>query len=269
MGGRNKNMDTGIIVALILFCSAIVTSFITLFITKYSISKPQKDGIIEQQLEKVITPIQCILTFSDEDESYDEIKLKIEGIIKDNYKFVPPNIYTSFCENEKKEFAKEIKKCFSVARKTLGYNRIGRRVSFQSVIIIVWIIAMIFTISSTVALILQVESMKTGKVYTDIAFSVTSDGIILLGMDEYNEALDKFKIALAINQKIYGEEDLNTASSYHLIASVYSILGNNELALMNMQKAHEINYKILGESHPNTISLMKKIQDLISDRTIE
>jgi len=78
--------------------------------------------------------------------------------------------------------------------------------------------------------------------------------------------LEWYRKALAINEKVLGEEHPDTATTYNNIAGVYSSQGDYPRALEWFQKALIILELRLGNQHPNTIVVIDNMK-LIKDKT--
>lgn len=76
---------------------------------------------------------------------------------------------------------------------------------------------------------------------------------------EYDKALKYQKKALAIREKVFGTENLNTANSYDNIGEVYREKGDYDMALEHQQKALAIREKVLGTKHPDTATSINNI----------
>src|SRR5262249_39956673 len=68
----------------------------------------------------------------------------------------------------------------------------------------------------------------------------------------YRQAEAKLREALAIWQKVLGEQHPETATSYNNLAACLYAQGKHAEALRLQQKALDINLKALGEQHPAT-----------------
>ncbi len=68
---------------------------------------------------------------------------------------------------------------------------------------------------------------------------------------EYAKALEYGQRALAIRQKVYGEEHPYVADSYHSIGDAYDEQGEYAKAMEHFEKALAIRLKVHGEEHPD------------------
>ena len=69
---------------------------------------------------------------------------------------------------------------------------------------------------------------------------------------DYDKALDYYKKALAIREKVLGTEHPDTATTYNNMAIVYKEKGDYDKALEYYEKALAIVEKVLGTAHPST-----------------
>ena len=69
---------------------------------------------------------------------------------------------------------------------------------------------------------------------------------------EYGKVEALYGKALAIRERVLGEEHPDTATSYNNLAGVYASQGNNKEALSNYLKAYRVCLLRLGKKHPNT-----------------
>ena len=69
-------------------------------------------------------------------------------------------------------------------------------------------------------------------------------------LGKYDKALEYYRKALAIDEKVLGPEHPTIIMSYNNIAGVYTKLGNYEEAQRHIDKALAINEKILGTENP-------------------
>ena len=75
--------------------------------------------------------------------------------------------------------------------------------------------------------------------------------------DDYELSLSYYKEVLLIEQKIYGEEHIDTLDSYKQLSSIYFIIDNQEESLKY--------YKIIVTNHP----LKKRISPKNRDQSIK
>ena len=258
-------MDSAIIVALIVSCSAVFGAVMTYIVTKYGIVKPKNDKILTEQLTRVISPLHKLLSENIE-PSNEQQQQMIRKIIMDNYTLVPPKIYNAFRNNEDERFSVLVKELFVTARSRLGYNRINYRFDPLKLSIKVLVIGSTISLACvffvTFQLHTQLSWLKNREQYPDIAELNTFNGVILDKLGEYSDALDKYKIALAINEAIFGNEHLETANSYCNVALMYEKLDDYSLAIEYFQKAYDIYYRELGANDPNTSAVETKLHNI-------
>ena len=99
----------------------------------------------------------------------------------------------------------------------------------------------------------------------DDANSYTTTAIAYYKDGDYSKALEFFKKALTIQEKILGEYHLDTANSYNNIGLVYSNMRKYSKALEFYTKALDIYEKVLGKNHPSTAVGYNNIGYLYSD----
>ena len=68
-------------------------------------------------------------------------------------------------------------------------------------------------------------------------------------LGDFNAALDSEKRALNFRLKLFGEEHVDTAYSYHNIGTTQHLLGDFNEALDSKQHALDIRLKLFGEEH--------------------
>ena len=76
---------------------------------------------------------------------------------------------------------------------------------------------------------------------------------------EYEKALEYFRKALAIREKVLGAEHPSTATTYNNIAVVYWSQGEYEKSLGYYKKALAIDETVLGAEHPSTATTYNNI----------
>jgi tetratricopeptide (TPR) repeat protein len=81
---------------------------------------------------------------------------------------------------------------------------------------------------------------------------------------QYEEAQNSLQKALAIREKLLGEEHGDTASTYNNIANVCFLQGDYLKAMAWYQKALAIREKLLGEEHPLTADVYHNIANVCS-----
>ena len=99
----------------------------------------------------------------------------------------------------------------------------------------------------------------------DDANSYTTTAIAYYKDGDYSKALEFFKKALTIQEKILGEYHPDTANSYNNIGLIYRNMGKYSKALEFYTKALDIYEKVLGKNHPSTAVGYNNIGYLYSD----
>jgi tetratricopeptide (TPR) repeat protein len=114
-------------------------------------------------------------------------------------------------------------------------------------------------IKELVAQVLQVfvdskceDSGLEAHLHNDMGFAYGALG-------EHRRALAYQEQALAINQKVYGEEHPETAKSLNNVGSRYGDLGEHRKALAYKERALAIRQKVYGEEHPETASSLNNV----------
>ena len=74
-------------------------------------------------------------------------------------------------------------------------------------------------------------------------------------LGNYEKALEWYEKALAIREKVLGEEHPDTASTYNNMATTFEKQHKYEKALDLYEKALAIREKVLGEEHPDTATI--------------
>ena len=88
-------------------------------------------------------------------------------------------------------------------------------------------------------------------------FNQIGVGYYILG--DYIQALEYYKKALAIDEKVYGKDHPETATSYNNIGLVYNTLGEPAQALEYHNKALAIKEKVYVKDHPETATSYNNI----------
>ena len=93
--------------------------------------------------------------------------------------------------------------------------------------------------------LLQTDTEEAGSVYNDL-------GLVYHDMGDFPRALEYCHKALAIREKVYGEEHPDTATSYNNLGTLYHDMGDFPRALKYHKKALAILEKLYSEEHPST-----------------
>src|SRR5262249_30978588 len=91
------------------------------------------------------------------------------------------------------------------------------------------------------------------------AMGAAAEGSQLQGRLRYREAEAKLREALAICQKLLGEQHPLTARIYDNLALCLDAQGKSAEALPLCQKALAISQKVLGEQHPDTATCYNNV----------
>ena len=83
---------------------------------------------------------------------------------------------------------------------------------------------------------------------------------------DYNKALEWYREALTIHEKVLGMDHLHTASTYNNIAGVFHDQGDFNRAREWYCKALAIHKKVLGMEHPHTASTYNNIAGVFHDQ---
>jgi tetratricopeptide (TPR) repeat protein len=101
---------------------------------------------------------------------------------------------------------------------------------------------------------------------TEIANLYVFLGYGLNELANYPEALEYYKKALAIREKVLGESHPSTATTYNNIALIYVNQGNYPEALAYFEKALAIFEKVLGKEHPSTATSYNNIASVYKNQ---
>jgi len=115
------------------------------------------------------------------------------------------------------------------------------------------------TASSIIGASISSEEMNPRQYLANIAILFDTIGEILYERINYKEALKYYRKALAINERVYENEDLNVASSYNRIGVVLCKQGKNGEGLEYLLKALFITKKECGEEHSNVAQCYNNI----------
>jgi len=80
-------------------------------------------------------------------------------------------------------------------------------------------------------------------------------------MEQYNIALAYYQKSLSVKLKSNRESDLIKANTYKNIGITYSVMKNYDGAIEYFEKAKKIYINIFGEEHPDTVSIIKSIEE--------
>lgn len=114
---------------------------------------------------------------------------------------------------------------------------------------------------------LKIREVVFGKEHPNVVNSLHNFALLLLDMGEYDEALDKFDLAL----KIIGKEslseyptiaDIHVASILSNKAALYSDIGDYDKALLLYQQALKIRKEALGPEHIDVANTLNNLANL-------
>ena len=106
-------------------------------------------------------------------------------------------------------------------------------------------------------LLVEQESEKD-----DIATLYHNIARVYKDQGNYEKALEYYRKAQVIKEKMLGKEHPSTATTYNNMASVYQDQGNYEKALEYYRKAQVIEEKVLGKEHPSTATTYNNMASL-------
>ena len=88
-------------------------------------------------------------------------------------------------------------------------------------------------------------------------------GIVFLKLEEYHDALEYYKKALAIRKRVLGDSHIDTVRSYEYVALAYYILGEYQRSLEYSEKALEIRMEIDGGDQESIALVYDLIGEII------
>jgi len=111
----------------------------------------------------------------------------------------------------------------------------------------------------------QFRARRSGDTSTDMVYAPLCNdiGIVLIILDDFNDALEMFNKALAIREKVLGKEHPGTAESYNNIGIVMRAMGDNVGAVEMFNKALTIKEKVYGKEHPSTATSYNNIGNMM------
>ncbi|NER99030.1 MAG: CHAT domain-containing protein, partial [Symploca sp. SIO1B1] len=109
------------------------------------------------------------------------------------------------------------------------------------------------------ALVAQGEELAEAKRLNQQAFQLYQDG-------KYSEAIPLAEKALAIRQRILGQEHRDVATSLHNLALLYQSQGRYEEAEPLLRQALEMRRRILGQEHPHVAASLNNLAVLYSSQ---
>ena len=99
---------------------------------------------------------------------------------------------------------------------------------------------------------LKLSDSETASLYNSLGQTIYKQGY-------YQEALEWYEKALAIQETVLGKEHPDTATTYNNIAEAYNSMGKYEMALEWHNKALNVKDKVLGKEHPDTATTYNNI----------
>jgi tetratricopeptide (TPR) repeat protein len=93
-----------------------------------------------------------------------------------------------------------------------------------------------------------------GKEHPDTAGSYNNIGAVYYDLGNYDKALEYYKQALEIQEKVLSKKHPYTADSYNNVGIVYCKLANYDKALEYHKQALGIREIVLSKEHPDTAS---------------
>lgn len=90
-----------------------------------------------------------------------------------------------------------------------------------------------------------------GKNHQETAQALNQLALVYKAQGRYDEAIEKFEIALEIGEKTIGKEHPSYSTRLNNLANVYRSLGRYEKAIEILMEALAIDAKIIGKTHPN------------------
>lgn len=108
------------------------------------------------------------------------------------------------------------------------------------------------------ALEIQRHNVNTGA-HSSMSKTLTSIGLLYSQMQRYHEALAVFQEALQIRRDLYGDDNLDVASSLNSIGLVLFNLDLNKYALESFRESVRIRRKCLGSDHRDVATVYYNI----------
>lgn len=109
-------------------------------------------------------------------------------------------------------------------------------------------------------------AMKMGKRETSegAAEALTFLGNLMVERDDFRGALNFYRQALAVRQKLHGARDLRTAQSLNSAGIMYVKLGDYKRAEEMLSSAYSIRVSLLGPDDSQTVSSLDAVQAVIN-----
>eukprot|EP00586_Coscinodiscus_wailesii_P015478 CAMPEP_0172518808 /NCGR_PEP_ID=MMETSP1066-20121228/291028_1 /TAXON_ID=671091 /ORGANISM="Coscinodiscus wailesii, Strain CCMP2513" /LENGTH=450 /DNA_ID=CAMNT_0013301257 /DNA_START=1047 /DNA_END=2398 /DNA_ORIENTATION=- len=106
---------------------------------------------------------------------------------------------------------------------------------------------------------LGLQKVALGDSHPDIAIVQHNIGIVLIGAEQWDDAMSAFLESLRIIRFVYGNEDRKVAKELFNIAKVHEMKGEYEEAIHVYEESLRIERLTLGMLHPETIMTMYEI----------
>ena len=102
------------------------------------------------------------------------------------------------------------------------------------------------------------QKQDTATTYNNIALVYQDQG-------DYVKALEYYKKALVISEKVQGPEHPDTATKYNNYGLLYYDMQDYAEAKRYLQRAYDVFIKVLGEDHPYTKIAKKALEAVIKE----
>lgn len=106
---------------------------------------------------------------------------------------------------------------------------------------------------------LAIKKLRLDEFDPVLAGSYSNIGVIYDYLGDYDRALNYYKKALEIDEKVLGGKHADIAMSYNNIGSIYQFKGDHSTALKYYQKALQVDKEVLGEEHPDLADIYNNI----------
>ena len=108
------------------FITAILASVGSFFLAKYQFNKTERESVLENQYEKVLAPLHCILFF-DTASTEEEKQAAIDSLLREQYYIAPCAITECWREEPNTCFQAAVDVTYRRAAYRLGYTQIRVR----------------------------------------------------------------------------------------------------------------------------------------------
>lgn len=109
---------------------------------------------------------------------------------------------------------------------------------------------------------LKIRKKVLGEKNLETVNSYDNIGSVFYKVGNYHEAIKYYRKSLKIQRKIFGEICLDNADKYSGIGFLYKNIDEYDKSIWFYRKSMMIYKKILGDSHPETLLVQERINEV-------